>query len=1173
MTSAFAARPGRRGAILLVVLALLTLFAVVGLAFVLYANGQARAAHFAREAQNDGRPDLSPEQLLAFFLGQFLYDVPDDEAGVYSTLRGHSLARSMYGHDDAGPNDIPFHGTGRLHYGSVFEGLDLPNTPAEARDDYYLVNYTFFRADGLLRDPERLGHRRDLTAAWGAFRGGCNASYTYPDLNNLYLGAVKADGTVLLPSFHRPWLFGPNDRHNPNWTNTAGKYLLLRPRPADMGPGFPYPEDDGGDVKNLVGGPGGNDSYWLDLGFPVMTTPDGRKFKPLFAPLVTDLDNRVNVNVHGNIRGAGQMHRSNQGWGPWEVNLGRVLTRGNEVSQLLAGTATPPLVGRYGRSGPGLPPANVAAFPGPPPFYARIDYDASDEADGGVTPPLRQLLGGFPTFPQGFGNASPAECADHPAVYNVRTPTDDDRAFAVSNLEALLRYGDTGSPALTSELLSLCPLNFGADPSAMQAAARRRRLVTTLSFDVDRPAVTPWVWDPAAQPYTFGSGSHPQGLAIPFPAATQPGNPPVRSEFGTDWRARTAALGRVNLNRPLPAYPTADVVNGFLDREAFLAAQVARVRLAQEVFDRLRAATGAADPALVPPASPEYDAVRWLAQLAVNVVDTIDADDYLTPFNWFATEWVFGTELPRVLLNEVYAEYSELPGTEPPEFQVRVWAELHNPLSADPVLSDGGAAVLTTASQPAYQLVLSRPDANLRQRANVLGTPQAPHRVVTFPAVAAVVGPQGFLVAGPPQPFPDGAFQATLQTPDMTYRDGDSGMGLPAAPTLLLRRLACPHRPHSDAPGPDYNPYVTVDYLEPHRALGFRLNRDDDPLGRRLSFGRSQPYAADPLQLRRQQGGQIGQVQHTFLRPNQPAAASFDWLVHLDRPLISPMELLRVSAFKPHELTQQFMLLNQPSSHEAPWLNGGSRLYRVFEFLETLPRAAGMPAAPGGRVPGKVNINTIWDPETLLALCDPQPSNNFTAADLHNPDVLGDPHTVFGRLLATRTPGLIDGDGPGRDDRPFLGLATGTTPPGDRQYPNGLGIEDTILRSLDGRLLFQTAEPPPGNPNRHPYLQQQLLTKVFNQLTTRSNVFAVWLTVGFFEVTDETARPVKLGAEVGRAEGRHVRRRMFAVVDRSVLTHNPGPQPLFKLRGESPGTDPQAPPDARAAVPYFSIIQ
>src|SRR4051794_28665685 len=94
----------RRGVILLVVVALLTLFAIVGLSFVLYAEAEARVAEAARAAESPSQPDGDPELLMSFFLGQMLYDVPDPAAGsewgAYSAMRGHSLARLMYGYND-----------------------------------------------------------------------------------------------------------------------------------------------------------------------------------------------------------------------------------------------------------------------------------------------------------------------------------------------------------------------------------------------------------------------------------------------------------------------------------------------------------------------------------------------------------------------------------------------------------------------------------------------------------------------------------------------------------------------------------------------------------------------------------------------------------------------------------------------------------------------------------------------------------------------------------------------------------------------------------------------------------------------------------------------------------------------------------------------------------------
>src|SRR5262249_46528836 len=156
--------------ILLVVLILLALFAALALTFAFYADAQATAARAFREAQSLGRPDVEPELLLAYFLGQLIYDA-DDTTGAYSALRGHSLARNMYGWNPDNPegNQVAFNGTGRLH-----TGPDTCMNPWKL-DDYYLINYTHYPADNFKRDPER----------WrGLYTGGANPPYTYPDLNH-----------------------------------------------------------------------------------------------------------------------------------------------------------------------------------------------------------------------------------------------------------------------------------------------------------------------------------------------------------------------------------------------------------------------------------------------------------------------------------------------------------------------------------------------------------------------------------------------------------------------------------------------------------------------------------------------------------------------------------------------------------------------------------------------------------------------------------------------------------------------------------------------------------------------------------------------------------------------------------------------------------------------------
>jgi len=1314
----------RRGVVLLVVITLLTLFAVVGIAFVLFAQSEATASRVWRESETLQRPDMDPEMLLAYTLSQLLYGTNNQG----SQLIYQSLAENMYGPPG---NTMPFNGTGRIHTGG-------------AADTYYQLDYS--------------------NTGVNPFKSySPNVPYTYPDFNNAYLAAVRpSDGAVLIPSFYR--------------TTPQGQVVSLRAK------GLPPPEDGFCDVKSLPDSPGlfnpttgkftPNDSVWTDIGFPVMKAPDGRQFKPLVAMLMQDLDNRVNVNTHGNVLSdIGHWQTwciSHTGWSPGEVSLDWVIgAPGPEVQYVFVGNNG--VTGRYDRNIWGNPTLDDKFCPGGI-FYSSTDIDCwpNNQRDALQLPGTESAPGtnAFPYYKDAYSGSwwLGYDRGYSPNSWNYYDPTQDwfnngsmqrqplSRRFKVGDIEALLRYGDRGSPALRSDLYMLCPQSF-QNP-------KTRRQVTTLSMDLARPGVTAAMYNPnpgqASQyqlpaPAAGQPPQYPKTPPLPFPPA---GASPNNGEFGPNWYAMAnAAQGvllrnRINLNRGFTDYSAVTNASpSWANNDPNIGpAMQSRQQLAQEIFTVLCTVTGAAninDPTVTPGAptfnQAAFDALRWLAQLAVNIVDFTSFPgvnhtnpapvDVMTMFNWNPTLqqtmqqskaqpssiiqqcWVFGTVLPRLVVNEAYIELDNTQADVmnknqmPTSYDINCWVELYNPFPAQtntggrmcvpvsyvpaapsPANNGSGSARLYcngTTPYAAYRFIIAQADngmggntnaSAMTQNNNVLGVPLNIQTVVDnytadtptsmqkvyyqdansaaalaaqgysatayppSPNVAYEVQPvqgtsgpvgsnQGFYVLGPKVPFPGTSslpdFFATLPVKEQQSTAGqqndptlnltnaanvNSSMHYTYTPpngqnvtmpnhTLVLQRLACPYMPpQPDPTQPLFNPYVTVDYmLKVPTNDGRTLNVAQQPvLTNYNSVGRNQPYAADNAQ-------QVPQMtpppmmqaspKNTFFGvndqtgKNQTTAFPYNWMFFANRWLVSPGELVHVSGYKPHQLTQMYVQGAQQTAsttpgcnqfaRRAPWFDSSACIYRAMEFFEGGMRPQWSPI--GGRFAGRININTIWDlptaPDTMMALCDPEPSNFFgpcVAPGSYSQSVL----SLYQKMLQSRTPNGV----PGPTDRPFRGLATAYAPAGDQQYgANGSSVDDTILRvdptmpaivnpaTNQPKRLFETNPdqtlPKPemypvlgtaNQPVTNTYATFELLTKIWNSTTTRSNVFGVWITVGFFEVTNAGTTPPTLGAEIGRSENRQVRHRMFAVLDRTNLAMalngaagQPGPRPFF----------------------------
>ena len=399
------------------------------------------------------------------------------------------------------------------------------------------------------------------------------------------------------------------------------------------------------------------------------------------------------------------------------------------------------------------------------PFIPDFGFLGATTGTDAATPP------GFTDGVNGVsGNGSGSNPEfNHPGLYNPiewpSTPGGVARTYSNGDLRRLHgRYADRPDVYAVMDVNGVAPTNVGVgnnplypfvpSPTAttpdryrLDPAHRNRLRTTTLSTSYDRPGLTPnflstgtnlaLTYTPptaALPPGSAGTGLNNPAFNSSFPAASAaPGTVTDFSIAGQkQWRHARAVLGAVDVNRPLVDYrldTTASLSPGNTNVTQSNAAWADRQALARDIFARLILATGAnagvylpgdtdylAHPSgysiklLAPLNGTEFHALRYLAQLAANIVDYVDADDVSTAFVWnpldpanpfdaanfAATDMgqrvVFGVERPRLVLNELYAEVTndpqegqvtkQTPVTYTPmslPMQVRFWAELINP--------------------------------------------------------------------------------------------------------------------------------------------------------------------------------------------------------------------------------------------------------------------------------------------------------------------------------------------------------------------------------------------------------------------------------------------------------------------------------------------------------------
>jgi hypothetical protein len=701
------------------------------------------------------------------------------------------------------------------------------------------------------------------------------------------------------------------------------------------------------------------DGVWLSGVIPDRPAPSGGTLKYDVSYLVLDLDGRINFNAHGSLAATlaaaswpgtvGGLAVGSVpvglGYGPADVDASRLLAGGPNATAVpgfpstrwsnvvlgstaaptqttatadqrrpapvLGASATTPVEGRYGTD---KKPGSGAAFPTLQQLAVQGDSptDLQTQTRAYLQPPAGNA--GVPTLT--FFTPSNAINDLQSSPYDLRLDSDGPRSaairnavgdnpFTVAELERILRQFDADATSLPQRFATLLD----------GYAERSRMTITTDSWDT--PALTGSVLKKV------------RDFMRQFPAPTAPTSivPGASEVYGTISPDVTAGL-RFDINRPLehPAVPA-----GLLPS--------VKERYCQHLYTLLVA--------LGQPAG--VGTAQWVA----NVCDFRDLDSAMTRFRIDGTitdgwspqadgQFVFGAERPDVVITETVGWSGSL------------FVTLHHPWSA--VRVDAGNASVAT------EVV----DAALGTNNSVELTKKSGTASVWRLRVegGAAVGLGDAAAAGQSVSLGPNAY-AVVQTADSSGTVIPNKITLPAlvappAGTVVLERLADPAKAlNNDQTSNDFNPYVVVDRAP------FTVAQDQNSAQKQrrssVSFWKQAWSASGP--------GDTVPAVYPSLAP---------WFHWPNRPFVSVAELALVPPGDASGMLASFTLPTAGTPLPTPVADPASGIFDAVHvpsrFATTVlpfggandvltPLIATEKVASNGiprwREPGRVNVNTI----------------------------------------------------------------------------------------------------------------------------------------------------------------------------------------------------------------------